>query len=183
MAFAAWPIVPILWLQVHTRPNLWRRLGGFTYAVVISEWLVVALLAVIFRNILLGDRLNLGFLSWLGVLLLISGLTLNVWTGRQMGFRSLVGYPELKLSRGQRLVTTGPFSVTRHPAYLAHILILVGVFLITGYSGTGFLALFDILISYGVIIPLEERELEVRFGDDYRAYKRRVPKFLPRLTG
>ncbi len=182
LAFAAWPIVPILWVQVHAWPNFWRKLGGFTYAVVISEWLVVASLAVIFRNFLLGQKLDLGILSWLGVIPLISGLALNIWTGRQMSLRVLVGYPELKANEGQRLVTTGPFSVMRHPTYLAHILILVGVFLITGYTGTGFLALFDLLISDSVIIPLEERELQARFGDDYREYKRRVPKFLPRLV-
>ncbi len=182
VAFAAWPIVPILWVQVHTWPNFWRKLGGFTYAVIISEWLVVASLAVIFRSFLLGDRLDLGVLSWLGMLVLISGLALNVWTGRELSLKALVGYPELKLSQGQRVVSTGPFSVMRHPTYLAHILILAGVFLITGYTGTGFLALFDILISYCVIIPLEERELEARFGDGYREYKRRVPKFLPRLV-
>lgn len=149
---------------------------------VISEWLVVASLAVIFRNFLLGDGLDLGVLSWLGLLILISGLALNVWTGRQLSLRTLVGYPELKLIEGQRLVSTGPFSTVRHPTYLAHILMLAGIFLITGYTGTGFLALFDILISYYAIIPLEERELEARFGDDYRKYKRRVPKFLPRLV-
>ncbi len=168
-------------MQVHTWPNFWRKLGGLTYAVVISEWLVVASLAVIFRNLLLGEKLDFGILSWLGVIPLISGLVLNIWTGRQMSLRVLVGYTELKPNEGQRLVTTGPFSVMRHPTYLAHILILVGIFLITGYAGTGFLALFDILISDSVIIPLEERELQVRFGDDYREYKRRVPKFLPRL--
>jgi protein-S-isoprenylcysteine O-methyltransferase Ste14 len=182
-AFAVWPIVPIIWVQVHAWPNFWRKLGGLTYAMVISEWLVVASLAVIFRNFLLGERLDLGILSWLGVIPLISGLALNIWTARQMSLRVLVGYPELKPNEGQRLITTGPFSVMRHPAYLAHILMLAGVFLITGYIGTGFLALFDLLISDSVIIPLEERELEARFGDPYREYKRRVGKFLPRLVG
>lgn len=149
---------------------------------VISEWLIVASFAVIFRNFLLGERLDLGILSWLGVIPLISGLALNVWTGRQMSLKVLVGYPELKLSEG-RLVSAGPFSVIRHPTYLAHILMLAGVFLITGYTGPGFLALFDLLISDSVIIPLEERELQARFGDAYREYKRKVPKFLPRLVG
>ncbi len=183
MAFAAWPIVPILWVQVHAWSSFWRRLGGLTYAVVISEWLIVAVLAVIFRNFLLGHRLDFGILSWLGVFPLILGLALNVWTGKKLSLKALVGYPELKLSEAQRLVSTGPFSVIRHPTYLAHILMLAGIFLITGYTGTGFLTLFDIFTSYGVIIPLEERELEARFGDDYREYKRRVPKFLPRLVG
>ena len=35
-----------------------------------------------------------------------------------------------------------------------------------------------------IYIPiLEEPGLERRFGDDYRAYKRSVPRLLPRLTG
>jgi protein-S-isoprenylcysteine O-methyltransferase Ste14 len=31
------------------------------------------------------------------------------------------------------------------------------------------------------MIRLEDRELEQRFGDEFRQYKRRVPAILPRL--
>lgn len=180
VAFALWPIIPILWVQVHGRPKFWRKLGGRTYAVVISEWLVVAFITVTFRNFLLGGQLDFSFVSWLGAFLLALGLALNYWTGRLLGLKSLVGYSELKPSESPRkLVTVGPFSFIRHPTYLAHTLIFVGVFLTTGYTGTGVLALVDFLTSYFVIIPLEERELANRFDGDYRRYKKRVPKFLP----
>jgi len=32
-----------------------------------------------------------------------------------------------------------------------------------------------------LMIRMEEAELEQRFGEDYREYKRRVPAFFPRL--
>lgn len=49
----------------------------------------------------------------------------------------------------------------------------------TGYTGTGVLALLDFLSSYFVITKLEEKELLDRFGNDYRKYRKRVPKFFP----
>lgn len=181
-ALVVWPIIPIMWLQVHGRPELWRRLGGFTYAVVISEWLAVAYLSITFQSFLLGQSLNLGVLSWVGALPLFAGLVLQVWASRLLGVKALVGYSELKPSEApNRPVISGPFSTVRHPTYLAHTMMLVGVFLITGYVGTGVLALIDFLSSYFVIIPLEERELASRFGSHYENYKGRVPKYLPKI--
>ena len=79
----------------------------------------------------------------------------------------------------QRLVTTGLRGRMRHPLYLAHLCDLVGLTL-----GTGSLALFALtafaLPTGALMIWMEERELERRFGDDYRAYKQRVP-LLPGL--
>ena len=64
----------------------------------------------------------------------------------------------------------------RHPLYLAHLCDLVGLTL-----GTGSVALFALtavaLPTGALMIWMEERELERRFGDDYRAYKQRVPLF------
>jgi len=67
----------------------------------------------------------------------------------------------------------------RHPTYFAHTLMFAGIFLMTGYTGTGVLALLDFLSSYFVITKLEEKELLDRFGNDYRKYRKRVPKFFP----
>jgi len=181
-AFAIWPLVPITWLQVHSKPEFWRKLGVRAYALILSEWLAVAVLAITFQRFLLGEQLNFGAASWLGAPFFLAGIGLNIWTGKIMGLKALVGYPELKTKETSgRLVIAGPFSIVRHPTYLAHIVILLGVFVITNYTGPGILALLDFLISYFGIVPLEERELLERFGDDYRMYRNRVPKFFPRL--
>ncbi|MGH9579834.1 MAG: methyltransferase family protein [Terriglobales bacterium] len=43
------------------------------------------------------------------------------------------------------------------------------------------LSLFAIATGW-VMIVLEERELERRFGDAYREYKRRTPALVPRIA-
>jgi protein-S-isoprenylcysteine O-methyltransferase Ste14 len=51
--------------------------------------------------------------------------------------------------------------------------------------GTGLLVLYALLvfaaITGALMIAAEERELESRFGQAYRDYKRRVPGILPRF--
>ncbi len=38
------------------------------------------------------------------------------------------------------------------------------------------------VILYAIfIITVEEHELEMRFGDEYREYMKKVPRFLPKL--
>ena len=59
---------------------------------------------------------------------------------------------------------------------------LAGVALITNYLALYVVGAFSIVGLVAITI-LEERELMVRFGDAYRAYRREVPRFLPRLGG
>jgi protein-S-isoprenylcysteine O-methyltransferase Ste14 len=37
-------------------------------------------------------------------------------------------------------------------------------------------------LNYINFLVYEERDLERRFGDDYRSYKRNVPRWIPRRT-
>lgn len=167
-------------MQVHGNPPFWRKLGVLTYLIVLLEMIPVLIIVIIWQGLLLGQELNLGLLVVLGALLFVLGVSLNAWTAKLLGWKSLVAYSELRPQAERRKpVAVGPFSVVRHPTYLAHTLIFVGIFLMTGFTGIGVLALIDFLTSYFLIIPLEERELTARFREDYRHYQKRVPKFLP----
>jgi protein-S-isoprenylcysteine O-methyltransferase Ste14 len=55
------------------------------------------------------------------------------------------------------------------------------VFLITGVVTVGIVTLLDFVVMNAVVIPLEERELGGRFGEEYKKYKERVPQFFPRI--
>ncbi len=93
----------------------------------------------------------------------------------------LSGLDELEPGRHrQQLITTGIRSRARHPIYLGHLCEVLGWCVGTGLIALYALAVFAI-ITGALMIALEDRELEARFGDHYRAYRRKVPAIIPRL--
>ena len=94
--------------------------------------------------------------------------------------------PVLELDEGERLLTAtprvlithGPFAWSRNPTYLAAMFIWLGwaifygsvVMLILTVVGWTFFNYFK--------VPREERALEARFGEAYRDYRRRVPRWI-----
>ncbi len=76
------------------------------------------------------------------------------------------------------LVTTGPFRWTRNPMYLGIITLLMGVALLVGTITVMIAVLVFFLFVNVVSIPFEEEKMERQFGDDYRAYKARVRRWL-----
>lgn len=78
------------------------------------------------------------------------------------------------------LVTSGPYRYVRHPLYTSGMLSLPGFALLTGswpVAAGGFLA----LLTLAVRTRREERLLVERFGDAYRTYAARTPRYLPRI--
>ncbi|HET6490679.1 MAG TPA: FtsX-like permease family protein [Syntrophales bacterium] len=79
-----------------------------------------------------------------------------------------------------RLVTSGPFSVHRHPVCVGYLLALAGFGMVMGSPGV--VAVCVPLLLYLVYVYLrlfEEPALRKRFGQDYEAYSGRVPMFFP----
>jgi protein-S-isoprenylcysteine O-methyltransferase Ste14 len=82
--------------------------------------------------------------------------------------------------RPVRIVTTGVYSIVRHPQYLGGLLAHLGVsFLLS--------ALYSILATPLIVTLIylisrkEESELTREFGKEYIEYKKRVPRLLPRF--
>ena len=83
--------------------------------------------------------------------------------------------------RRTALATTGPYAHVRHPQYVGFILVMFGFLLQWPTLLT--LVMFPVLVwMYVRLARSEEREAEAEFGETYRAYARRVPAFLPRLS-
>ncbi|MCC5928204.1 MAG: isoprenylcysteine carboxylmethyltransferase family protein [Cyclobacteriaceae bacterium] len=79
-----------------------------------------------------------------------------------------------------KLVTSGIFSVVRHPVYLGTILLLTGFFLYTPTVSS--LILVSVSILYIIIgIGLEEQKLIKYYGDSYIQYKKEVPMLIPKM--
>ncbi len=82
-------------------------------------------------------------------------------------------------ARGE-LLTKGCYSRVRHPIYaIWGFLILPGFSLVIG----GFMLLLPLAYWLSVLafIGEEEKVLEVRFGDEWRKYAERTPRFIPRF--
>jgi protein-S-isoprenylcysteine O-methyltransferase Ste14 len=76
------------------------------------------------------------------------------------------------------IVTTGPFRLSRNPAYLALSLLYVGIAIATdGVWTLGMVVPVLVTMHVGVIFR-EERYLEAKFGEDYRRYKASVRRWL-----
>ncbi|MBM4135548.1 MAG: isoprenylcysteine carboxylmethyltransferase family protein [Nitrospira sp.] len=175
-----WPFIPLFWIPVHFFTGFFRNLGLITYLIPFFTWLPIAFIMYQNRVFLLQYKIEFPVvLNIIGVLLLAIGAILHIWTGKLLGAWGLIGLPEISTRIKGRLVTEGIFSVIRHPTYLAHTLMFSGIFLITGVISVGIITLLDFLIINAIVIPLEEKELLSRFGEEYKLYKKKVPRFFP----
>ncbi|HYI94381.1 MAG TPA: isoprenylcysteine carboxylmethyltransferase family protein [Bryobacteraceae bacterium] len=75
------------------------------------------------------------------------------------------------------LVTTGPYRFSRNPIYLAEAAIWLGW--VVFYGSLLVLGFFSLGVLFGPnILKREEHGLEARFGESWRAYTRRTPRWL-----
>jgi protein-S-isoprenylcysteine O-methyltransferase Ste14 len=111
----------------------------------------------------------------LASVLIGGGLCLMLWTAWQLYRHQTTINP---YAGATRLCMKCPFCYSRNPIYLADWLILIGfsLWLMTLWPIL-FSPLVWVIIRYGVIRH-EEDHLEAKFGDDYRAYKAKVRRWL-----
>jgi protein-S-isoprenylcysteine O-methyltransferase Ste14 len=76
-----------------------------------------------------------------------------------------------------RLVTSGPFAVVRHPVYLGFAVAILGSLALYRTWAIVFVALQG--VDLVVRVRREEEALAARLGDEWAAYRRRVPAILP----
>lgn len=82
--------------------------------------------------------------------------------------------------RAGRLATSGPYARLRHPQYAGFILIMSGFLLQWPTLVT--LVMYPVLVAmYVSLARREEGEAAQRFGNEYAAWRARVPGWIPRL--
>ena len=80
--------------------------------------------------------------------------------------------------REHRLAITGIYSRIRHPQYVAFVLIMFGFLLQWPTLLT--LGMFPILVvMYAYLSRKEEADMLAQFGEEYRRYVERTPRFVP----
>jgi protein-S-isoprenylcysteine O-methyltransferase Ste14 len=117
-------------------------------------------------------------IRWLGVILFALGGALRMWPVFVLGrrFSGLVA-----IQPGHRLVTSGVYSVIRHPSYLGLLVLSLG-WALAFRSGVGVLLAALLIPPLLARIRSEERLLHSQFGAEYDSYRARTPwRLIPGL--
>lgn len=77
------------------------------------------------------------------------------------------------------LVDSGTYGIVRHPQFLGSVMLMSASILVSQHWLSAIVGIPIAIWGYIEYIPKEEKGLAIRFGDDYRRYKQRVPKFNP----
>jgi uncharacterized protein (TIGR02453 family) len=111
----------------------------------------------------------------IGCLLVLLSLIIGVWGNRTMqkaGTNVNPNQPTIAL------VTDGPFRFSRNPLYLSLSGLYLGITLLVNALWPSLLFIPLMLVAHHGIVRREERYLEAKFGDAYRAYRARVRRWL-----
>lgn len=129
----------------------------------------------------LDDVLGLpGLPAWIsvpGISLAVFGAIGLVWCFTLFAQRG--GGTPNPIRPPQRLVTSGPYGLTRNPIILFHAATLLGLSLFVGSPSATFITVVLGVPAYFIVLR-EEKTLEARFGAEYAGYRASVPRWLLR---
>ncbi len=131
------------------------------------------------HHILFSVHPILKYLAWI---LLFSGIVILTWALYSYKMLDFTGINQL-FGREEihgKLITSGLNSIVRHPIYFAIILLVIGLSILYPTDLILLTSLFCIVYLY-IGTTLEERKLIKIFGDEYKAYQKKVNMFIPFL--
>jgi protein-S-isoprenylcysteine O-methyltransferase Ste14 len=116
------------------------------------------------------------WLRWMGVALGIASFAIYAWSRATLGKE---WSSPLQMRENHHLVTTGPYVWIRHPIYLALMVFMAGIALVTA---NWFLVAFLVvsIADLALRIPKEEQMMIEEFGNEYKAYMQRTGRLLPK---
>jgi len=110
-----------------------------------------------------------------GLVPLVLGVALNLLADQTFKKHHTTVKP---FEESNALVTSGVFGLSRNPMYLGMTLIILGMALLLGSATPWFVVVLLPFLFDRVFIAPEEKMLEETFGDEFRAYRKRVRKWI-----
>lgn len=152
------------------------------YRLAYSLFAAVTFLLIIFYQVQLPSPLLLPKeIKWLGFPFAVAGGLVMLVCIRKY-FTGLTGLKALLTNSHFEpvLEIKGIHNYVRHPLYLGTFLFIWGLFFIIPQLS---LLIANMIITVYTLIGIvyEEQKLELIFGEDYKNYKTRVPKLIPRI--
>jgi protein-S-isoprenylcysteine O-methyltransferase Ste14 len=158
----------------------WMRKAPYYFLVGVPYF---ALCFLLWRPLSKGISLPLRhWMVQLGSIIYFPAMLLVLWGRVTLGemYNVSSGFGA-QLYAGQRLVMRGPYAYIRHPMYLGMSLAALGGLLLYRTWTLVFLAFTAVSILL-LRSRREEQALALQFGEEWEAYCRRVPRFIPHLN-
>jgi protein-S-isoprenylcysteine O-methyltransferase Ste14 len=115
----------------------------------------------------------------IGLTAVVIGISLYAWC---LSFHFKTYSESVRLGFSPpKLVTDGPYQISRNPMYLSGLFAWLGWTIFYGSPAVLIGLVFLWLIFTFKVIPGEEHQLEALFGDDYLEFKRTVRRWIGRL--
>ena len=157
----------------------------------LSPWLAVPLALVVWEVLpwaisLLTPRYGWiegrpSIWNWLGLIPVLVGTVGLIWGVILHSIQSPKGM-EWELDRSY-LLRGSLYTISRNPMYLSELILLFGWMIFYG-SVAVLVAFFVWFLFFNFyIVPQEERVLEAHFGESYRDYKKKVPRWFGKSRG
>ena len=122
-------------------------------------------------------HVDLPFKIYISLFFVLLGFFITFSSARNFKKKETTVNP-IKPEEASQLVTDGFFKITRNPMYLGMLLFLFGLSIYNGLIvGFVFLPLFVGYITFFQIIPEESAMIEI-FGEDYKAYMKKVRRWI-----
>ena len=183
----AWCVLHSAMISVSATEYFKRRLGT-TYRYYRLLYNVIAVLTLTPVAVFAYSVRTPPFFSWDGYLMIVRIVLLGTAAflfllgGRHYDARQFLGLRQIQegtsdkaLTESGKLDTSGILGVIRHPWYAAAMLLIWA-----GNIDVSALIVNTILTVYLIVgTVLEERKLIREFGDEYRAYQKQVPRYVP----
>jgi protein-S-isoprenylcysteine O-methyltransferase Ste14 len=117
-------------------------------------------------------------LRWAGIAIALMGFILLQWAQNTLG-KNWSDTP--RMIKDQALITSGPYQFIRHPIYTAFLLIMGSTLLISANWLIGLSWIGMTVLEIASRIGFEESLMLEYFGDQYRDYRKKTGRLLPRL--
>jgi protein-S-isoprenylcysteine O-methyltransferase Ste14 len=114
---------------------------------------------------------------WMGAALTVAGLLFAVWARRHLASN---WSSSVTIKQGHELITSGPYSLVRHPIYTG---------ILTGFVGTamalaqvrGVVGFVLIFVAFWTKLRKEEKWMHSQFGETYASYAHQTAALVPYL--
>lgn len=87
--------------------------------------------------------------------------------------------PTIQLQKNHQLITSGPYSIIRHPSYTGALLALLGSAIWFNSIIGAIVVIVAMMIAYSIRINAEEKALKNLFGHIYTDYQKGTKKLIP----